>query len=111
MILVNDEEVGTVGYDLLDQTKNKVVLDIWMRSEKDCGQGFGSQALNTLCQIIHEKFGITNFIISPSARNKRAVAAYKKAGFRYIKILNRKEQMKLFGQAEYNDNILMIKRL
>ena len=56
-------------------------------------------------------YGITNFIISPSARNKRAIAAYKKAGFEYVKTLNKEEQEKEFGQAEYDDNVLMKKRL
>ena len=30
MIIVNGREVGTIGYDLLDQEKDRVVLDIWM---------------------------------------------------------------------------------
>ncbi len=50
-------------------------------------------------------------MICPSTRNKRAVAAYQKAGFRSIKILNKEEQIREFGQAEYDDNILMKKRL
>jgi hypothetical protein len=32
IILVDGEEVGTVGHDLLDREKNTVVLDIWMRT-------------------------------------------------------------------------------
>jgi RimJ/RimL family protein N-acetyltransferase len=44
-------------------------------------------------------------------RNKRAIAAYKKAGFKARRILDKKEQKKEFGQAEYDDNILMIKKL
>ncbi len=111
IIVVNNEEIGTIGYDLLDKNKNRVVLDIWMRSEKYCGHSYGSDALNTLCDYIHENYGITNFIISPSARNKRAIDAYKKAGFEYVKTLNKDEQKKEFGLSEYDDNILMIKRV
>lgn len=111
IIVVNNEEIGNVGYDLLDKEKDRVVLDIWMRSEKYCGHGYGSDALNTLCDYIHKNYDITNFIISPSARNERAIAAYKKAGFKVIKTLNKEEQRKEFGQAEYDDNILMIRRL
>jgi len=110
IIFANDEEVGTVGYDLLDKAKDRVVLDIWMKSEKYCGHGYGSDALNALSTYIHENYGITNFLISPSERNKRAVAAYKKAGFEYVKTMDKKEQEKEFGLSEYNDNILMIKR-
>ena len=111
IITANNEDVGTVGYDLLDKQKDRVVLDIWMKSETYCGHGYGSDALNTFCNYIHKEYGITNFIISPSARNKRAIAAYKKAGFEYIRILNKAEQEKEFGLSECDDNVLMIKRL
>lgn len=111
IIVVNDEETGTINYDLLDKQKDMVILDIWMRSEKYCGHDYGSDALNALCNYIHESYGITNFIISPSARNKRAIAAYKKAGFEYVKTLSKEEQIKEFGVSECDDNILMMKRL
>jgi diamine N-acetyltransferase len=111
IIIKNDEDIGTIGYDLLDKQKDRVVLDIWMRSEKYCGHGYGSDALITLCNYIYENYSITTFLISPSARNKRAIAAYKKSGFEVIKILKKEEQKKEFGQAEYDDNLLMIKRL
>lgn len=111
IITADKKEVGTIGYDLLDKGKNKVVLDIWMRSEEYCGHGYGSDALNVLAAHVHRKYGITNFIISPSVRNKRAIAAYKKAGFEYVKILDKKEQENEFGFSEYDDNVLMIKNL
>ena len=109
IIRFNNEEIGTVGYDLLDKNKNSVVLDIWMKAEKYCGHGYGSDALAALCQFIHQTYGITRFIISPSTKNKRAIAAYKKAGFEVIKTLSREEQEQEFGLAEYTENVLMIK--
>ncbi|MEW6054795.1 MAG: GNAT family N-acetyltransferase [Nitrospirota bacterium] len=111
IITANGEEVGTVGYDLLDKEKDRAVLDIWMKAEQYCGHGYGSDALNTLSSYIHNNYGISNLLISPSERNKRAVAAYKKAGFEYVKTMAKKEQEKEFGLSEYNDNLLMIKRL
>jgi len=82
-----------------------------MKAEKYCGHGYGSDALNALSAYIHEDYEITEFLISPSERNKRAVAAYKKAGFEYVKTMDKKEQETEFGLSEYGDNILMIKRL
>ena len=111
IIMANHEEVGTLGYDLLDKEKNRVAFDIWMRAEKYCGQGYGSDALATLCQYIESTYGITTFIISPSAMNKRAVAAYKKAGFVDIIPMSKADQEKEFGVIEYYDNIVMIKRV
>lgn len=111
IIAIDNEEIGTIGYDLLDKKKDRVVLDIWMRAKKYCGHGYGSGALKMFCNYIHENYGITNFMISPSARNKRAINAYIKAGFEYIKTMSKEEQKNEFGQAEYDDNILMIKKL
>jgi len=110
MIVVKDEQVGTIGYDLLDKNKDQVVLDMWMREEKYCSHGYGIDALNSLCSYINKAYDISTFIISPSIRNKRAIAAYEKSGFECIKILSKEEQIKEFGQAEYDDNMLMIRR-
>lgn len=111
IILFNDLEIGTIGYDLLDKTKKSVVLDIWMKSEKYCGKGYGSESLELLCRYIFETYNVTSFIISPSINNKRAISAYEKAGFKTIKNLNREEQEKEFGLSEYTVNVLMIKNL
>lgn len=72
--------------------------------------GYGSDALTTLCDYIYKTYGITDFIISPSARNKRAIAAYRKRGFEYVSTLSKEEQEREFGKSECNDNILMIKK-
>lgn len=109
IIMINNQEIGTVGYDLLDEQNDRVVLDIWMKSEKHCGHGYGADALNTLCYYIRDKFAINHFLISPSYRNRRAINAYKKAGFEYIKKLDKAAQIKEFGVSEYDDNILMVK--
>ena len=111
LISFNDEEIGTVGYDLFDKKKNRVVLDIWMRAEKYCGHGYGSDALDTLCKYICKTYSITNFIISPSARNKRAIAAYRKSGFEYCSTMSKEEQQNEFGKSECEDNIIMKKSL
>ena len=45
IIIANSVPVGTVGYDLFDDRKRRVVLDIWMRAEKYCAKGYGTDAL------------------------------------------------------------------
>lgn len=111
IIVADSEEVGTVGYDLLDAKRDRVVLDIWMKAERYCGHGYGSDALNALSLCLNKNYGIRNFLISPSARNKRAIAAYKKAGFETVKVMDKKEQEKEFGLSEYDENVFMIKKL
>jgi RimJ/RimL family protein N-acetyltransferase len=111
IIVAKDEDIGAIGYDLLDKEKDRVVLDIWMKEEQYCGCGYGSDALNTLSFYIHKQYNITNFVISPSARNQRAVEAYRKVGFDFVKALNKEEAEKEFGFSEYDDSVIMIKVL
>jgi RimJ/RimL family protein N-acetyltransferase len=109
IIFHNDVEIGTVGYDLLDKVKDRVVLDIWMKSENYCNQGYGSESLEILCKFLQETYNINNFVISPAADNKRAIAAYLKAGFTFVKTLTKEEQEDEFGLSEYSVNALMKK--
>ncbi|MEW5814374.1 MAG: GNAT family N-acetyltransferase [Spirochaetota bacterium] len=81
IILLGECEIGTIGYDNLDRQLRSVDLDIWMKEEKYCGHGYGSDALNCLINYLHVKYGITTFRVDPSARNDRAIRAYKKVGF------------------------------
>ncbi|MFP4473574.1 MAG: GNAT family N-acetyltransferase [Candidatus Omnitrophota bacterium] len=112
IIIANNIRVGTIGYDLFDDRKLRLVLDIWMRAEKYCGKGYGTDALTTICGFLNKRYGIKNFYILPSSRNKRAIAAYRKSGFKPIK-MSRNAAKKEFGVDIYDchDNIVMRKTL
>lgn len=105
IILLGETEVGTIGYDNLDREKRSVDLDIWMKEEKYCGHGYGSDALNGLVDYLHEQYGITTFCVDPSARNVRAIRAYKKAGFR-IEVGHIRNRL-----PDYTDEITMIREI
>jgi RimJ/RimL family protein N-acetyltransferase len=106
-----NEEVGTIRYDVLDKKKSSVVLDIWMRATKYCGFGFGGDALNALCDYLHQRYGVTNFVISPSGRNKQAIASYQKCGFKCVSKPSKEIQKKDFGISACADNIIMVKKV
>jgi len=112
IIIAFNISIGTIGYDLFDDKKRRVVLDIWMRAERYCGKGYGTDALTTICGFLNKKYGIKHFYISPSSRNKRAIAAYRKAGFKHIE-MSRSVAIKEFGVDiyDYPDNIVMRKTL
>ncbi|MFC1649962.1 GNAT family N-acetyltransferase [Candidatus Latescibacterota bacterium] len=111
IILSNNTEIGTVGYDLFNENKSRVLLDIWLRAEKYCGLGYGSDALVTLCNYLHQRYGIKIFYISPSSRNKRAISAYYKSGFKKI-LMSRNKAKKEFGVNifDYSDNVVLKKK-
>lgn len=73
VIMVNGEAVGQVNYNEIDKNNKLTALDIWIRSEADCGKGFGTDALKTLCEYLSCKFGVLEFFVTPSARNLQAI--------------------------------------
>jgi len=79
VIEVNGEPAGQVNHNEI--YGNSTELDIWMRSSEYTGKGYGSDALETLCDHLRLTMGIHLFYIAPAAKNKAAIAAYKKAGF------------------------------
>lgn len=108
LILVKGQIVGTVSHTFHEGAKiESMELDIWLRNSKFTGQGIGSSALKLLIDTLNEEYKITTFIIRPWMKNKRAIKAYEKVGFRvcsefdptvyYVKYLEE------FGQGDFLD--------
>ncbi len=112
LILVNDEPLGQVYYNDIDvyDGKRRTELDIWMRSEADCGKGYGSDALLTLCDYLAAHWAVTEFLLQPSARNPRAIRAYEKIGFRRLD-LPLEEAARIWKSNDYFDSVYLFKIL
>lgn len=108
IIVAGGEDVGVISYNRVAPDRQLVELDIWLRSEADCGKGIGSRALAELCEYLRSHQGLVEFLIRPSRRNQRAIAAYLKAGFEAIS-LSPEEQRRLYGPPEYEDAVVMHK--
>jgi RimJ/RimL family protein N-acetyltransferase len=113
LIMREGEEIGVVGYDQLDMKASHAILDIWLKAKKFCGHGYGPGALAILCTFLHKKYELTKFYICPSARNKRACAAFKKCGFEIFPMTREEfqEEFEISDAFEYNDNVVMKKVL
>ena len=88
---------------------SSVELDIWMRSEACCGKGYGTEALDALCRHLHERFGVEEFMVQPSARNPRAIRAYEKLGFKRLDVPIESAR-ELWGPNDYYDSVYMVRR-
>lgn len=108
MIIENDnEEIGCLCYACFHLKPNRAELDIWFNAKRHCGKGYGSQALQLLIEYLTKR-DVNKFIIRPSEKNLRAVAAYKKAGFvlatdkeKTISEYLQKEYMEEYGAGDY----------
>lgn len=106
IILAGDEEVGHINYNEIERTSKSVELDIWLAAQRYTGKGYGSDAINTLCEYLYQELGCTTFILAPSARNHDAVQAYRKCGFDLST-----EPPPLGFIPDYNDTVVMIRRM
>ena len=79
IIMVDDVPVGTVSYNEIDKEHRRTELDIWMSCEANCGQGYGTEALQLMYEYLFREYGVVDFWMQPSARNPRAIRAYQKA--------------------------------
>jgi RimJ/RimL family protein N-acetyltransferase len=110
IIEAGGEAVGQINYEISHGSDRAVELDIWLRSEADCGHGYGPDALATLARHLLDSIGATEFVIRPSKRNPRAIRAYQKAGFALVPMTT-KEQTALYGPGDYADSVVLRKRL
>jgi len=109
---VNGEDVGQIYFNNIEERNGikRVELDMWMRAEKYCGKGYGSDALDTLCGFLAKRFGVEKFMVQPSARNPRARRAYEKVGFVKLNI-PLEDGVKIWGPNDYDDSVYMVKTI
>lgn len=100
--------VGHISYSRVESDPDTFEIDIWMRSRGDCSRGLGSAAINLLCERLHTGFDARRIIMRPSARNARAIRAYRKAGFEFA-TLGSAEQARRYGPGDYADTVVFIR--
>lgn len=85
LIIENDgEEIGNICYSCFHLYPRMAELDIWLKAKEYCGHGYGSAALKELIRYLNVEFDINKFIIRPSEKNKQAIRAYEKSGFKRV---------------------------
>ncbi|HEX2956032.1 MAG TPA: GNAT family N-acetyltransferase [Chitinispirillaceae bacterium] len=102
MIIENDgEEIGCLCYARFHLKPYRAELDIWFKAKVYCGKGYGPQALQRLIKYLTEKQNVKKFLIRPSEKNLRAIAAYEKAGF--IRAANKESAIDEFLNKKFTD--------
>lgn len=116
LIVREEEPIGFVSYCAFHLKPAIAELDIWMKSEANCGNGFGVDALISLGEYLKENLGIREMIMGPSIKNTRAVRAYEKAGFKKtdqpMSEFLADEYVDLFGGGDYGEDetAILVKR-
>lgn len=102
-------EVGSEGAGFIqcseetDPMYRHAGIDIAVHSDFQ-GQGVGKDALTTLVRHLLDARGHHRLTIDPAAHNERAIAAYKRVGFRPVGIMRRYERG---PDGVWHDGLLM----
>ncbi|MDR1726183.1 MAG: GNAT family N-acetyltransferase, partial [Bacteroidales bacterium] len=116
--IIRDGEnpVGFISYCNFHLTQGISELDIWLSCEANCGKGYGTDALVSLGDYLHEKMDINTLIIAPSGKNTRAIRAYEKVGFQRTDLpmsaFLRSEYISLYGEGDYgaDGTVILVKK-
>lgn len=102
MIISNeDEEIGCTCYACFHLHDQMAELDIWLKSESECGKGLGTQALKETIDYLNKEFGVNKFLIRPSEKNVRAIKSYQKAGFTHQ--IDKEDILRKYYKPEFFD--------
>jgi len=108
VIVAHGEDVGHINYDNVSRQHSLAELDVWMASLACCGHGYGPDALAALAEHMREVYGFNQFLIRPSRRNYRAIAAYQRAGFRVVDPVRALPESHR-DRGDYDDTICLLR--
>ena len=101
--LENDEMIGTISLENINYINRSAKLGIFIGEEKHRGKGIGKEAIQLILDYGFQYLNLNSIQLSVFAFNERAIACYKKCGFKEVGRL--REAYYLNGK--YYDKILM----
>lgn len=103
-VLHEDAVVGCVQwYSEEEPDYRHAGLDIYL-SPAVHGRGLGTDAVRTMARYLIEQHGYHRLVTDPAADNARAIACYRKVGFRPVGIMRRYERG---ADGSWHDGLLL----
>lgn len=104
VIEADGEMAGSISaWEQPDEDYRHAGIDVFLSSAHQ-GRGLGTDAIRTLARHLLDDRGHHRITIDPSAANARAIAAYRRVGFRDVGILRRYERG---PDGTFHDGLLM----
>jgi diamine N-acetyltransferase len=112
IVCVGEQDVGFLSYRRIHLRADVVELDLALASQRLCGHGYGSEAIQLACEWLQDTYGVNRFVVRPSRRNVRALRAMRRAGFRESDLAS-VEVARALGLARprYPDEVLLFRML
>lgn len=80
--LENDNMIGTVGIEKINNIDRTGTLGIFIGEESARNKGYGTEAINLVLDYGFNYLNLNNIKLDVLESNERAIACYKKCGFR-----------------------------
>ena len=98
-----DELLGNCGLFAIDAVHRSAEVGIFIGDEARRGKGYGTEALRLLCDYGFNVLNLRSIRLRTYAFNERALASYRKAGFKDAGRLRKAH----YYAEEYHDVLLM----
>lgn len=102
--------IGCISYVGLERWCGYARLVAWIGADADCGRGLGSQAIDELATRLIGIPTIEGLTARLSCENRRAIAAFEKAGFGRCEAGLYAASVALPGEAADDDNAAVLLR-
>ena len=94
-----DTLIGTCGFNQIDHINQNSEVGIFIGEESKRSQGYGGETLNLLLDYGFNTLNLHNIRLGVYSFNERALACYKKAGFKEI---GRIREVRYFNGKRYD---------
>lgn len=98
-----DEIIGNIGIESIRGTSRRADVGLFIGDEKYRNKGYGAEALRLACHYAFDKLNLHSLHLNVFEFNQRAVACYKKVGFREAGRLREA----YYCNGKYHDVIIM----
>lgn len=103
----NNELIGNCGFNELDTVNGKATIGIFIGEEENRSKGYGAEALELLISYGFDYLNLNNIMLAVYSFNERAIACYKKIGFKEI---GRRREAYIRKNIRYDDIYMDILR-
>ena len=101
--LDEDKLIGTIGLENIDHLNRRAVLGIFIGDTEEREKGYGTEAINLILDYGFNYLNLNNIKLDVMEFNERAIACYKKCGFKEI---GRRRKCE-FIDGKYYDKVSM----
>jgi Acetyltransferases, including N-acetylases of ribosomal proteins len=99
----DDELLGTVSLNFVDMIFRRAELGIFLGEPAELSKGYGAEAIKLLLDYGFNTLGLHSIELFAFAFNERALACYRKVGFRECGRLSEAA----FKRGQYHDMVIM----